>query len=75
MVADLVEQQKTDKKVFTQLLEEDQSQSWRTALILYSISLPLVMAVPVLVYGTDIKYDVVCQLANLSNSTITVTAC
>jgi hypothetical protein len=74
-VAALVEQNKTDNKVLTTLPEEEQSQSWRTAVTLFNISLPLVMMVPILVYATDVRYDVVCTLANLSNSLISVDTC
>ena len=31
--------------------------------------------VPILVYATDVRYDVVCTLANLSNSTIAINDC
>ena len=75
LVAQLKEENKADKKVLTSLPEEDQSQTWRTAVLLYNTSLPLVMTVPILVYATDVRYDVVCALANLSNSTITVLSC
>jgi hypothetical protein len=74
-VAALVEQNKTDNKVLTTLPEEEQSQTWRTAVTLFNISLPLVMMVPILVYATDVRYDVVCTLANLSNSLISVDTC
>ncbi len=74
-MAQLKEENKADSKVLASLSEEDQSQTWRTAVLLYNISLPLVMAVPILVYATDIRYDVVCILSNLSNSTITIDSC
>ena len=72
---DLLEQNKKDSNLPTTIPEEDQSQTWKTAVTLYNLSLPLVMTVPILVYATDVRYDVVCMLANLNSALITIPVC
>ena len=72
---DILEQNKKDRNLPTTIPEEDQSQTWKTAVTLYNLSLPLVMTVPILVYATDVRYDVVCMLANLNSANITIPVC
>ena len=76
LTAKLVEQAKSDPKVSPSLPEEEKSKTWRSAVVLFGLALPLVFMNPILIYATDVRYDIACELAYLGNSvTNNLTTC
>ena len=47
------------------LPDEDRSTMWRSAIMMYTISTPLVWITLILYYATSMNSDILCTLANL----------
>jgi len=59
-----------------QLSDEEKSSTWEIAQLLYATTIPIVFAVPILFYTTDIQRDIVCRLATFAEqSHQTATQC
>jgi len=61
-----------------QLPEDERSTMWRSAIMLYTVSTPLVWISLILFYATRMKADILCDLSKLGTSTkasFNITAC
>jgi hypothetical protein len=59
-------------KAVKEFPREEVSGTWKPAVQLYAICLPLVALSPVMFYFTDMKYDVLCQLRKNTSDSLDV---